>query len=151
MTKKRIVFTRPDGGVSIVVPTPEKMAQFKTEADGLNAVRQNNVPSDATDVQIAERSDLPADRTYRDAWERDTSRPKSPIKTDMPKAKEIHMARIREACRTRAKDLVEREMLGEDITIEKTALQAVDAQALVASAKTVEELKVVWPAELAKV
>ena len=55
---KRILFTRPDGGVSIIIPAPEI-----TIARALQ-----DVPEDALNVEVVEAESLPQDRTFRAAW-----------------------------------------------------------------------------------
>lgn len=70
MSKRRILYTRPDGGVSVVCPTKEYLAQFPTELGGLAAVIAKDVPGDATDVRICEGVDLPPSRRFRDCWRR---------------------------------------------------------------------------------
>src|SRR5687768_7479558 len=112
---KLIVYTRPDGGVSVVHPAEgARLAFFVTLADGsrlpsnppytarrvdtilrrwpvqgvvaewaeseaefLQRVQAKSVPQDAKDVRIVD--DVPADRTFRDAWKAD-------LTVDMAKA-----------------------------------------------------------------
>lgn len=58
MSDKRIVFTRPDGGVSIIIPAP-----------GIDLARaMQDVPADAADVQVVDAAEVPNDRTFRSAW-----------------------------------------------------------------------------------
>jgi hypothetical protein len=78
---KRIIYTRPDGGVSIVVPAIEDM----------DLVLSQSVPKDVTNVQIVEYEDLPTDRTFRNAWVQEDKS----ISVDMDKARDIHMDKIR--------------------------------------------------------
>lgn len=76
MSDKRIVFTRPDGGVSVIIPAPgvpfERVLQ--------------DVPADAIDPKEVEAVDLPSDRTFRSAWGRC---PVKGCKVDLEKAKPI--------------------------------------------------------------
>ena len=71
MTTKRIVYERPDGGVSQIVPAPEFVQQLMdggmTEAQAIEAVRQKDVPAGATKVEIIDASDLPS-RELRNRW-----------------------------------------------------------------------------------
>lgn len=138
---KRIVFTRPDGGVSIVSPSPRFLATFNTEADGLAAVKAKDVPVDAVDVVTINAADMPADRTFRDAWRQAAG----VFSIDMPKAQIIQTSRIDAARREKARDLIEREMMGEDVTAEKVTLQAINATAQIAAAQTPAALKAIWP------
>ena len=61
----RLVFTRPDGSVSVVVPAPNFLEGFDTLAEGMAAVHAQAVPSNATDVQLIDSGNVPVDRTYR--------------------------------------------------------------------------------------
>jgi hypothetical protein len=65
---KKIVFTRPDGGVSVVNPAPEFVSQFETEEQALQALEFKAVPADATDVVTVDVAGIPTDREFRDAW-----------------------------------------------------------------------------------
>jgi hypothetical protein len=70
---KRIIYTRPDGGLSIVIPvinTTGEMDGF-TEDDAL-ARAMKKLPEDAINPQVVEESDIPTDRTFRNAWEQTT-------------------------------------------------------------------------------
>ena len=91
MTTKVILFTRPDGGVSVVNPAPEFVASFPTEAEALVAIQAKSVPSDATDIEIVERAVLPTQRVFRDAWVKKIGG----AEVDMPRARIIHLDRIR--------------------------------------------------------
>lgn len=68
---KRIIYTRPDGGVSVVVPArPQR--QDETEQEYLAAIQAKAVPANATNVRTIEHTDLPASRRFRNHW-RDSS------------------------------------------------------------------------------
>jgi len=55
---KRIIFTRPDGGVSVIIPAPDvELARV-----------MQDVPDDATDVAVVTVADIPQDRLFRGAW-----------------------------------------------------------------------------------
>ena len=79
---KRIVYTRPDGGVSVVTPV-----------GSLQEVYERSIPADATNIHECDHTDIPADRTFRNAWAQGAA--KLP-EVNMPKARDIHMDRIRE-------------------------------------------------------
>lgn len=154
---KRIVYTRPDGGVSIVIPAPQAQRADETEADFLTRVRAA-IPQDARDVTICEDTDIPADRTFRNAWTLDPARPKTPVGVDMPKARDIHMTRIREA---RAPEFARLDgewmrATGQNDAAEAARIEA-ERQTLrdlpqtldLTAAATADELKAIWPGELA--
>jgi hypothetical protein len=67
---KRIIYTRPDGGISIVIPVINTIGEIEgfTEDDAL-ARAMAKLPTDAINPQIVEESDIPTDRTFRNAWE----------------------------------------------------------------------------------
>lgn len=138
---KKIVYTRPDSGVSIVNPAPEFLALFATEQEGLNAVQVRAVPADATDVVQVDEANIPADRTFRSAMRQSAG----VFSVDMPKAREIHAARIEDARREKARDLIEREMVGEDVTVAKEGLRATNVTAQINAAANPNALKAVWP------
>lgn len=90
LAKDRIVYTRPDGGVTIVVPTRSFVAKFDTLAEAIAAVQAKSVPPSATDIQIIDSGDVPRNRVFRNAW-RQTG---GVFSTDMPTARNIHAERI---------------------------------------------------------
>lgn len=55
----KIIYTRPDGGISIVYPVNGKSVE---------EVIARSIPSDAKNVQVVDDSVFPADRRLRDAW-----------------------------------------------------------------------------------
>ena len=58
---KRIIYQNNDGGVSIIIPTGEMSVE---------EVAKKDVPA-STAYKIVDVSDIPEDRTFRDAWESD--------------------------------------------------------------------------------
>lgn len=93
----RIVYTTSDGTTSIVVPAPEFIARFSTEAEALAAVQADSVPGDAVDVAIIDKATIPTDRWFRNAWTRPVGG--GPIDIDMGLAREIQAAKIQAARR----------------------------------------------------
>ena len=67
ITDKRIIFPNGDGGISILVPSPEWNGTTEQLA-------QKDVPS-GLPYLIVDASDVPEDRTYREALEADFSNP----------------------------------------------------------------------------
>lgn len=64
---KRIVYTRPDGGVSVVTPVrPPRKGE--TEEDYLTTIQALVVPRDAAGVHVVEEDQMPTDHAYYDAW-----------------------------------------------------------------------------------
>ena len=155
---KRIVFEPPEGGVAVVVPSPEFVARFDAEEDAVAAIIDKDVPPDAKHVCVCDEADIPADRTFRDAWERDVSPSPAPVRCDMGKARGIHMDRIREARdgALAAKDVeFMRAIEAGDragqarVGAEKQALRDVPQSFDLTAATTPDALKALWPAGLA--
>lgn len=144
---KKIIYTRPDGGVSIINPSPNFLATFQTEQDGLDAIIAKDVPGDASDVQTVDASSIPTDRTFRDAL-RQTA---GVFSVDMVKARETHTANIAAAKMEMARKLAEREMLGEDILLEKATLQGMDDKTEIDAADDPDTLKAIWPTGLVRI
>ena len=156
MTTKRIVYTRPDGGVSVVAPAPDFVAGFKTEADAIAAVQAQNIPIDATNILECTVADIPINRTFRDAWERDLVGA-VPIRTDMLQARVIHMGRIRAARDEKLKTLDGPWMRANGqgnaieagrIEAERQRLRDIPQTLDLTAATTPETLKATWPVEL---
>ena len=55
---QRIIYPNDEGGVSILIPTPEYIEELAAK----------DVPQ-GKPFKIVDVSDIPSDRTFRDAWE----------------------------------------------------------------------------------
>lgn len=64
---KRIIYQTDEGGVAIIVPTPEALGKYSIEAIALK-----DVPA-GKPFKIVDTVDIPSDRTFRAAWEVDPS------------------------------------------------------------------------------
>ena len=64
---QRIIYPTDDGGVSIIIPTQEALEQH-----GIQAIAIKDVPA-GKPFKIVDASDIPTDRTERDAWTVDES------------------------------------------------------------------------------
>jgi hypothetical protein len=60
---QRIIFPSDDGGVSILIPTPEYL-----ETHTIEELAAKDVPA-GKPYQIVDASEIPEDRTFRNAWE----------------------------------------------------------------------------------
>jgi hypothetical protein len=60
---QRIIYPNDDGGVSILIPTPEYLAEHTIEE-----LAAKDVP-EGKPYKIVDVADIPSDRTFRDAWE----------------------------------------------------------------------------------
>jgi hypothetical protein len=62
---KRIIYPTDEGGVAIVIPAPEWLAQ---EGNTIQKLAEKDVPA-GKPFKIIDVSDIPTDRTFRNAWE----------------------------------------------------------------------------------
>ncbi len=62
---KRIIYQTNEGGVSVIVPSPEAIEQY-----GIEAIALKDVPA-GKPFKIVDTTEIPSDRTFRDAWEVD--------------------------------------------------------------------------------
>jgi hypothetical protein len=60
---QRIIYPNDDGGVSILIPTPEYL-----ETHTIEELAAKDVPA-GKPYQIVDVADIPTDRTFRNAWE----------------------------------------------------------------------------------
>ena len=60
---QRIIYPNDDGGVSILIPSPEYLAEHTIEE-----LAAKDVP-EGKPYKIVDVADIPTDRTFRDAWE----------------------------------------------------------------------------------
>ena len=149
---RKIIYTRPDGGLSVVGPVinttpPEQITEAQAEQRAWA-----KLPKDAINPRFVEESEVPTDRAFRNAWV-DTGT----VAVDMPKAREIHKDNLR---RQRAPLLVsldvdyqradERGDTAEKarVAAKKQALRDATADPSIAAAKTPEELKAAIPEAL---
>lgn len=58
-----IIYANPEGGVCVVTPTPEGL-----EAMTIEDIAVKDVPQ-GIEYKIIDASELPQDRTFRNAWE----------------------------------------------------------------------------------
>ena len=63
---QRIIYPTDDGGVAIIVPAPEYLADHTIEE-----LAAKDVPA-GKPFKIVDVSDIPSDRTFRNAWEYQT-------------------------------------------------------------------------------
>ena len=63
MTDLRIIYPTEEGGVAVIVPSPNYVAEH-----GIEAVVAKDVPA-GKPYKIIDVSEVPSDRTFRNAWE----------------------------------------------------------------------------------
>jgi hypothetical protein len=153
----RIIYTRPDGGLSIIIPTISRDDPPGFTEPAALARAMATVPPDAQGVRVVGAASIPADRTYRDAWTDDGST----LAVDMGKARNIQRERL--AARI---DQLELSIAGQEkaarlrgssagallATQRSSAIKSLNLSQLhsqIEAAATPDELKQVWPAELA--
>lgn len=61
----RIIYQTDEGGLAVIVPTPEALSQHD-----ILSIALKDVPS-GKPFKIVDASDIPSDRTFRNAWEVD--------------------------------------------------------------------------------
>jgi hypothetical protein len=64
---QRIIFKTEDGGVAIIVPTPECLEKYT-----IQQIAEKDVP-EGLPYKIVDISEISSDRTFRNAWEIDES------------------------------------------------------------------------------
>lgn len=60
---QRIIYQTDEGGVAVIIPTPEALEQY-----GIEAIALKDVPA-GKPFKIIDTADVPSDRTFRAAWE----------------------------------------------------------------------------------
>jgi len=152
---RRVIYTRPDGGVSVVIPTQETLDRFPVEADLDAHLLDRSIPADASAVQFIDHTDLPTDRTFRNAWRRDLGA----VVVDMPLARDIQMAHIRaardDALAASDTDMIRAQEDGDPANVLKVRRQALrdmpaNIQTQIDNAPNPTALKSTWPANLAR-
>ena len=136
---KRIIYGNPDGSMAIVIPSPEYAG---TMAELAATVVPNGIAH-----AVIEHDDIPADRTFRDAWRFG----KNGIDLDIEAAKEIWRNKWRLA-RAKLLEKLDIDMLRAigsndgakiaEIEAKKQALRDVTQTAL---PDDIDEIKTVWP------
>jgi hypothetical protein len=59
---QRVIYRTDEGGVAVIIPTPEALAQY-----GIQAIAIKDVPA-GKPFKLVDAADIPSDRTDRDAW-----------------------------------------------------------------------------------
>ena len=59
---QRIIFQTDDGGVDVIIPTPEALELY-----GIEAIAQKDVPT-GKPYKIVDVAEIPTDRSKRAAW-----------------------------------------------------------------------------------
>ena len=62
---QRIIYKNVDGSVGVLIPSPQALAKF-----GIDAIAAKDTPAGLS-YWIVDETDIPAERTYRNAWAAD--------------------------------------------------------------------------------
>ena len=65
MTNPRIIYPTDEGGVAVLIPAPEWLAQ---PGNSIEALAEKDVPP-GKPWRVVDAADIPTDRTFRAAWE----------------------------------------------------------------------------------
>lgn len=150
---RKIIYTRPDGGVSVVTPVinthpgREKITEAQAEQRAWD-----KLPKDALNPRYVDAADIPTDRTFRNAWE-----DAGGVKVNMAKARELRRETLRGLRRPLLDALdvayMRADELGDAaeqkrIAARKQALRDVTDDPAIEAAKTPAELAAVLPEAL---
>lgn len=124
---------------------PVYEVQFtETEDDFVQRIAEKDVP-EGLEYRITDVSNIPSDRTFRNAWTDDN--PTETVDVDMPKARIIHMDRLREIRDEKLVELDKRKY-GSEKDAERQALRDMPTNTDLSIVTTPEELKAIMPNEL---
>lgn len=146
---KKIIYTRPDGGVNIICPAPkshlEKMFGKLSKSQYEKHVRERSIPADAINVRSIDEKDIPKNRSLRDAWA--DNKPGTQIDIDMNVARNVHMNKIRRARDERLEELDKRKY-DDSFEVERQKLRDLPQTFDLTKANTPEAINALWPTEL---
>jgi hypothetical protein len=149
---RRIIYSRPDGGLSVMQPVRNTMGEAEDITDAEIEQRAfDRLPADAIDPHFVSEAEVPTDRSYRNAWEADGT---TKIKHNMPMARDIHRDKMRvvRLPKLAALDIDYQRAdetgdtaLKTEITSQKQALRDVTAVPEIEAAADIDDLKAAWP------
>ena len=131
-TMNRIIYSNPEGGVSVIIPAESVELALKDVPEGVA-------------YEIVTTDDIPTDRTFRAAWKANGAT----VEVDLPQAKEIGHA-LRRAARAEEfapyDDIIAKQIPGHDAADAETARQEIrdkyaEMQDAIDQATTPEEIK----------
>jgi hypothetical protein len=88
---RKIIYTRPDGGLSIVNPIRNTLGETLTTDAEIEQRAWDKLPDDAINSQYVDESVIPTDRTFRNAWAVEAGN----VVVDIDKAKVLTKDRLR--------------------------------------------------------
>jgi hypothetical protein len=131
------IINRADGGITLV-DTDDPNMFFAKWQEQMKKSHSHWLPATIEPFD----GDLPEDWTFRDAWVKKGRN----VEVDLDKAKAVFGNVLMIAKRRKARDLMVREVAGEDVAAEKAALQ--DIKPDVSKVRSPDELKAMWPTSL---
>jgi hypothetical protein len=149
----RGVIKNPDGTCAIVQPSPKSTVQdldsngnklpprFESLQEIIDKANPNGYPSRIVNVSF-----IPTDRTFRNVWT--DNNPNDAVDVDMPKARGLWMAYIRELRDKKLQELDIEQLKGNDVAAEKQVLRDLPANVNLDAATTPDQLKAIMPDEL---
>ena len=140
--EERVIYTRPDGGVSVIVPIFGAMNPGETRTQFLDRLKAP-LAARGIPTEVIDHTELPG-REFRNAWERNGKS----VSVNEAKARSDLEKQIVAAKRRKARDLIERETAGEDVTADRAALSGIDPAAIVSKAANLAALSKAWPSGL---
>lgn len=149
---KVIISDNQAGGIRVDYPTPQKireiMASGLSESEAISEIvgKLNRV-----NPVVIESTDLPGDRDFRNAWVKSGVS----VSVDMPKARVIHMGRIREVRDSELKRLDQESLKNMEsgssntaVSNSKQRLRDIPQNFDLSAFKTPQALKAAWPVGL---
>ena len=88
---RKIIYTRPDGGLSVVHPVRNTIGETLTTDAEIEQRAWDKLPAEAITPRWADASEIPVDRTFRNAWKDGGAK----VEHDLGKCREITKARLR--------------------------------------------------------
>lgn len=148
MTDIRIIHTHDDGRISIFTPAPKERLETSqgkmTDAEYWEHVYsklKSNFSWEKDSLEEVKVSEIPEDRYFRYAW-------RAGFEVDMEHARVIHMNEIRKFRDKRLAELDKRKY-GDEFDQERQELRDLPQAFDLEGAKTPEQLKALWPKQLA--
>jgi len=151
---KIIVWTRPDGGISICSPCISKDdPKDYTEAEALARALAKDVPADAQNVKVLDRSKLPEKLRFRNAWRQKGDG----FEILLAESRKLVLTEIRRV-RARKLDELDKQWLrakgqkkeneAEQVEAKRQALRDLPQTANLERFNSIDELDQYWPDEL---
>ena len=151
---RKIIYMRPDGGLSVVHPVrnthpvPESITDAEIEQRAWD-----KLPADAINPVFVDPSEIPSDRTFRNAWKQNAGK----VEHDMAKCRDLWRAHLRVLRKPKLEALDAEYMRADEIgdtglkaqiAAQKQVLRDVTVDPAIDAAQTPQALKQFLPAVL---